>query len=109
MSMNVNKPRSTGVVAAAPVARVRLIQFNYDAVDAVPAVPASEGVEAVPVVVAVQASMTVVVDFFESQAAIDNKDTAPFESFSYQVDEPAGIEALVNLELKKLTDFDAVI
>jgi len=114
MSMNVNKARSTGVVSTDPVSRIQRIQFNHDfaaAIAEIPEIPAVGETPAVPAVPAVPespATITVLVDFFESQAALDSGDS-PFDTRSYQVNEPMAMEALLNTELKTLADFDAAV
>lgn len=108
MTMRVNKARSTGVQITDPLSRVTRVQFNHDAVAAVDAIPAQGEDPAVPAVPAVPSTATVVVEFFESQAVID-ANGSPFDTRSYQVDEPTGIQALIDAELKSLTDFDAAV
>lgn len=51
-------------------------------------------------------TLTVVVGFYRDQAAFDAKES-PYEVFSYQVNEPAALDNLLNTELKTLPDFDA--
>ena len=106
--MQINKPRQTGVVATDPVSRTKRIQFNHDYVAAVPAIPAQGETPAVPAVLEQPATLTVLVDFFSDQAAMDAGE-APFETISYQTDEPAALENLINTELKLLADFDAAV
>lgn len=50
-------------------------------------------------------TLTVIVNFFENQAALDSG-AEPFDTISYQVAEPAGLEAIIQTALKSLPDFD---
>ncbi len=50
-------------------------------------------------------TLTIVVNFFENQAALD-AGADPFDIVSYQITEPDGFEALIQVGLKGLSDFD---
>lgn len=71
-----------GVSVPSPVYEYERIQFNKDN------------------------TITVLVNFYQDQAAYDNGEPH-FHTESYQVPQPGALDNLINTELKSLTDFDA--
>jgi len=71
-----------GVSVPSPVYEYDRIQFNKDG------------------------TLTVLVNFYQDQAAFDNGESS-FHTQSYQVSAPVALDNLINTELKTLTDFDA--
>lgn len=89
MPLNINKPRPiaaqglSGLSVSSPVSKIDRAQMNDDG------------------------TTTVIVNFFADQAAMDDENGRPFETASFQINTPVNFENQINVELKKLDDFDA--
>lgn len=87
MSLTIGKSRNVpnvglSITVAAPVSEISRIQFNNDN------------------------TMTVLVEFWENQAAFDDPTISPYDMVSYIVPVPVALFNLINTELKNLPDFD---